>query len=453
MAISGAEFKMKTMFLFGAGASIKAGIPDAYEMTKKLLSLFANDIRFRKYYRVLSFIVGGLLFQKAKSGINPYDGVNVEEVFNAILLLADRQTLEVAPFVGSWDEMVDRLDRSTKYSPNISKLNEEIYKSVAATISQSFPTASVSFSENKLDTEFQHAIESKITGRGSFRFQLGRAVHEYLKANMEKWFDVMKRGRPSSSTSFGREFSRAIQANDEIPAGGQVFDDAAELMIINLINFVWLKEPTSVSYLTPLLSFYKKQEDLCIATLNYDNAIELMCSSTSTNYSTGIEGWSKTGEFKKESDGIFLLKLHGSIDWELERGVASMEQPMPHSEIKIVSPTDAVKKYYRPAVIFGQRNKLTAEGPFLDLIRAFQKELSQTENIIIAGYSFRDSHINEYLTQWLNNSNSRKMIIVDPSASSIESNFVRYLRNLDPIRVEFREEKIEDALPTLCQKE
>lgn len=47
---------MKTMFLFGAGASIKAGVPGAYEMTEKLLSLFAimkiqNTMR---YYRLLS---------------------------------------------------------------------------------------------------------------------------------------------------------------------------------------------------------------------------------------------------------------------------------------------------------------------------------------------------------------------------------------------------------------
>ena len=85
---------MKTMFLFGAGASIKAGVPDAYKMTEKLLSLFANNGN-PKYYEVLSFVIGGLIYQKAKVGKSPYEGINVEEVFNAVLLLSDRQALEV----------------------------------------------------------------------------------------------------------------------------------------------------------------------------------------------------------------------------------------------------------------------------------------------------------------------------------------------------------------------
>ena len=61
--------QMKTMFLLGAGASKKAGVPDGYDMSKKLLFLFSNDPRFQKYHRVLSFIIGGLIYQKAKSGI------------------------------------------------------------------------------------------------------------------------------------------------------------------------------------------------------------------------------------------------------------------------------------------------------------------------------------------------------------------------------------------------
>lgn len=444
---------MKTMFLLGAGASIKAGVPDGYEMSKKLLFQFSQDPRLQKYHRILSFIIGGLLFQKAKSGINPYNGVNVEEVFNAILLLADRQSLEVAPFIGSWDDTIASLDRSIPFNPNINKLNEEIYKSVTDTISKAFPSSSVSFSENKVDAALQKAVESIIKGKNpSSSALIGRSIHDYLNTTMKNWFDNMNRKRPNSSSSFGREFSRAIHANEEISSEGKVFEETAELMIINLINLVWVNQPDNVEYLSPIIDFSRNQKRLCIATLNYDNAIELLASSNSFHCSTGISSWSETGEFRMEEEGVFLLKLHGSIDWELIRNQRSDNKPIPQSIIKISNPKEVTLRYYRPAVIFGQRNKLTAEGPFLDLIRAFQKELSQTERLIIVGYSFRDPHINEFLIQWLNNSTERQITIVDPFISKNDSKFLLNLRNfLHPSRITIRKEKIEDILEELCK--
>lgn len=444
---------MNTMILFGAGTSVKAGVPDAYDMTKRLLEIFASDPRYRKYHRVLTFIIGGLLFQKGKTGKNPFDGVNVEDVFNAILLLADRQALEMAPFVGSWDSMVDLLDKSTTYNPNVSKLNEEIYKSISETISKAFPSQSASFSESKVDSTLQKAIESLVKGRNpSGSSSLGRAIHDYLSAYMKKWFDEMHRKRPVSSSSFGREFTRAIQANDELPAEGKVFEQTAELMIVNLINLVWIKDSHKIDYLSPLADLLKCQKQLCIATLNYDNTIELFAETSQVNYSTGIDGWSQTGEFRMEDDGIFLLKLHGSINWKLLRDQRSLEKPMPHSRIQIASPEDAEKEYYRPAVIFGQRNKLTAEGPFLDLIRAYQNELTKTDRVLIAGYSFRDPHINEYLTQWLNNKKDAEMVVIDPYIENSENEYIQCMKAFirEP-RFKIIKEKVEDALPKLCQ--
>jgi hypothetical protein len=47
---------------------------------------------------------------------------------------------------------------------------------------------------------------------------------------------------------------------------------------------------------------------------------------------------------------------------------------------------EMMKGQARPAVIFGQRNKLTAEGPFLDLLRAFREELSRSTSLTVVGY-------------------------------------------------------------------
>lgn len=431
---------MKTMFLLGAGASVKAGVPDTYEMTKKMLMLFSGNRQDQQYYKVFSFIVGGLLFQKGKDGKNPYDGVNVEEVFNAVQLLANRQSLELAPFVGSWNEMIDLIDLISPYNPNVDKFNEEIYRSIVKTIIKAFPNSSVGVSESELDGALKRSSS------------LGQAVHRYLSRNMSEWFRKMANSMPSSSYSFKEELTKAIHSAGKISGKGKIFEDTSEKMIINLINLVWIKEYENVSYLKPILSVFEKQKQLCVATLNYDNSIELLTSKNSVECNTGIKDWSETGELENKNNLVFLLKLHGSIDWKLEREIRSSDRPLPQSRIEIGNPDDVIEKYYRPAVIFGQRNKLTAEGPFLDLMHAFQKELSKNEQVVIIGYSFRDDHINEYLTQWINNSSTNRIVVIDPIIESNATEFVLNIRQLLPNRFEFFNNKVEDVLESICEK-
>jgi hypothetical protein len=444
---------MKTMFLLGAGASVKAGVPATYEMTKELLRIFSKYPQNEKYYRVLSFIIGGLLFQKGKEGINPYDGVNVEEVFNAVQLLANRHSLEVAPFIGSWNEMIDSFDKISPFNPHFERFNEEIYRSVAETIIKAFPTISVAFSASELDRTLDKIVQSKLKGSNIIgSTTLGQAVHKYLNAIMKEWFSKMKSKKPDSSFSFSKELTKAIHSADKISGEGRIFDETCELMIKSLINFVWIKDPEKISYLKPIVSSFLKHDQLCVATLNYDNAIELLASTNSIECDTGIINWSKTGEFISRKDSIFLLKLHGSIDWELKKKERSSDHPLPQSRIEIADPDDVIEKFYRPAVIFGQRNKLTAEGPFLDLMHAFQKELLINQQLIVIGYSFRDEHINEYLTQWINNSSTNRMVVIDPKIDSNPTEFVLNIRNLLPNRIEIYNKKVEDVLESVCEK-
>jgi hypothetical protein len=444
---------MKTMFLLGAGASVKAGVPATYAMTRELLRIFSRNPHYKKYYGVLSFIIGGLLFQKGKEGIDPYDGVNVEEVFNAVQLLSNRYSLEVAPFIGSWNEMIDLFDKISPFNPHFEKFNEEIYRSVSETIINAFPTFSTAFSESELDKTLDNIVQAKLKSTRIIGSNtLGQAVHKYLNSNMKDWFTNMKKKRPNSSYSFSKELTKAIHSADKIPGEGRIFSETCELMIKSLIDLVWIKEHEKVSYLKPIISVFKKQNQLCVATLNYDNSIELLASSNSIECNTGIINWSKNGEFKNENDSIFLLKLHGSIDWKLDRKKTSSDRPLPHSRIEIETPNNLNDEYYRPAVIFGQRNKLTAEGPFLDLMHAFQKELSKYEQVIVIGYSFRDDHINEYLTQWINYSSTNRIIVVDPTIDSNEAEFVLNMRNLLQKRIEIYEKKVEDVLENVCEK-
>src|SRR5262245_14379685 len=112
---------MREMVLLGAGASVEAGIPGAYDMTRQMVERFSQQYHLAEYSRVLRFAVGGLLFQQGVANRNPYAGVNIEEVFNAIELLAARNELEAAPFVGSWHPLVEDLDKD---GPSSQELRE-----------------------------------------------------------------------------------------------------------------------------------------------------------------------------------------------------------------------------------------------------------------------------------------------------------------------------------------
>ena len=146
-------------------------------------------------------------------------------------------------------------------------------------------------------------------------------------------------------------------------------------MIVALKNLVWVENPDKVDYLAPILDVLKRQKSALIATLNYDNSIELLAKSRGVPFTTGIEQWSKSGSFVLPEEGLFILKLHGSIDWSWETRERSSKQVMPHRSIRTNDFERAEDRYFQPAVIFGQRNKLTADGPFLDLLRCFREQL------------------------------------------------------------------------------
>ena len=72
----------------------------------------------------------------------------------------------------------------------------------------------------------------------------------------------------------------------------------------------------------------------------------------------------------------------------------------------------------RPAVIFGQRGKLRAEGPFLSLLAEFERQLSNAGRLVVIGYSFRDDHVNEIIRRWTADDIARQITVVDPDWDS-----------------------------------
>lgn len=424
------------MLLLGAGASVEAEVPGAYTMTAEIARRFRENPLMERQARVLSFVIGGLLFQEGQRGNDPLtSGVNIEDLFNAVQLLSERHILEAAPFVGSWHAMVEEFDRQEPARPNVLRLNRAIYKSVAQQIIGALKKMPVG-STSDVDRAVDRALANALRNSGGLR-GIGSAVETYLKKVSKTWSDELSHANPS--TSF--EFEKAIQAiteREHLSGGGRIFHETNESMIRTLRELVWISDPARVFYLSPVLNKLKAQGRIVICTLNYDNAIELLAQSNSTGCDTGIDEWSETGTFTPGDTGLYLVKLHGSIDWERLSGQTTSERLMPHSIIHRVpkEQLESDDSDFEPAVIFGQRNKLTADGPFLELLRAFQNELARSELLTIIGYSFRDPHINIYISQWLNQDESHRIRIVDPHFSTSKVEFAEELKELKRLRPE-----------------
>ena len=297
---------MKRIILLGAGASVDAGVPAAIGMTEKMISHF-KESGLVKELKVLTFIVGGLLFKAGMHGENPSNGVNVEEVFSAIELLASRNNLEIFPFVGQWHPFIDELEKSQPKS-------------------------------------------------------MGKFWQKRDIASQRNLTDLIQ--------AIEESFQEALK-----PPTGAIFKTTNKYMLSLLCRMVWIEDIRKVRYLFPLVNYASKY-NLTIATLNYDNTIELSAESNRIPVNTGIDSWIETGKYRKPDSGIELIKMHGSIDWK--RSIKAHDKThFPQTSIVQVT-NDEINRLrdawvksigfrsYTPGIVFGAGNKLSAEGPFLE---------------------------------------------------------------------------------------
>ncbi len=386
---------LSEVVLLGAGASKDAGLPDSFELTKRIVDRLNEAASGHGYVneelqdaqKVVNFVLGGLLYKAAKGNANPTQTpVNVEEFFSAIDLLARRDQLEIAPFIRSWDPAVEALD-------TIQPPNYDLESAVSAVIEAA--------SDN-----MEARVKTMMDG--------------YSHSN---WNTSIKSATRNLVNAINTEYSRSGE--------GRIFKNTAKLLLRYLGEILWLEELRAhdeLSYLFPLLKQASSRTRRVIATLNYDNTIELAARDQGFRPDLGLETWSRTGSFGFTSP-IGLLKVHGSLDWHFHRVEVREGRAMPTMDT--IQQLDYSPKFrnsrgwdYEPCVIFGQQNKLRPDGPFLDLLQAFQRELSASSKLVVIGYSFGDSHINIQISRWLNGGTERELVIIDPGIETSRNSFV-----------------------------
>jgi hypothetical protein len=210
-----------------------------------------------------------------------------------------------------------------------------------------------------------------------------------------------------SSRSPEQLIGELIDARAGAPTDAQTYSRLADAMLAQLREAVATTEK-NFGYLRPLVS-QARNRPLTIATLNYDLSIEQAAELEGVAVDTAIEHWINTGRWAWHENGLRLLKLHGSINWFFKE----QRRPghLPRNVVAVAEQTAGA----RPALLFGQREKLSARGPFLGLLGELERELAGARQLIVIGYSFRDDHVNEVIRRWSTEDMERRLLVVDPN--------------------------------------
>lgn len=145
-----------------------------------------------------------------------------------------------------------------------------------------------------------------------------------------------------------------------------------------------------------------------VFTLNYDICVERAFAGEDFNIELGFNSdrnWeaSKFDANENTDVGLYLYKLHGSIDWIRDadnKGVLTLcDSPQP-----------------KPELIFGTAAKLSSIDPYLFYVHELRKySLNEALRfIVVIGYSFSDNYINGLIGQAIARGKYLKILVVSP---------------------------------------
>lgn len=178
------------------------------------------------------------------------------------------------------------------------------------------------------------------------------------------------------------------------------------LITDQLIEWIKLDDyQRNAGYYRKFYDFQKELENsLRVFTLNYDLCFENL-RPTESVVELGFDENRTWNSYRFEDQNvnaqIYLYKLHGSITWKRDKSKGDILKLSEHPEKE-------------PDLVFGTETKLQSIDPYLFHVYAFRKHSLESKLIVIIGYSFSDTYINDLLKQALDNNKNRKIICVSP---------------------------------------
>ena len=209
----------------------------------------------------------------------------------------------------------------------------------------------------------------------------------------------------------------AVRSEAKSGRGADVFEDLRVAILNAVVACVRLPPESDLGCVVRLLEFAQHQ-GATIASLNYDLAVERAGAMAGIPVSTGIEHWNVNGQLDWPQGSVRLLKLHGSMNWRADIGDYS-PGAVPWRQIRQVGEDAFVERHQPPGLVFGERGKLDADGPYLQLLLEWERELRRCDSLFVIGYSFRDDHINTLIARWFHprreTAVTRRLIVLDPA--------------------------------------
>ncbi|HWM34195.1 MAG TPA: hypothetical protein VNR36_08170 [Pseudolysinimonas sp.] len=357
----------RTVVLLGAGASFDAGLPLTSQLAERIVARFNAQRPPVRGVQELNFVYSAMIGHQGEDGSDPLRAVNIETLVSAVRLLQARESHEVAPFVSSWKP------GALGFAPERAPMRHH-------------------------GRALRDAVERSITDEHFGGDSLAEVIADI----------AMEANEPPDASAYKELEVALLQAIRE------------ELQSIDTID-----------YLQPLADLATSQSGgLDIVTLNYDLAIEKMAAEMGVRVDRGMDRWRAGFELTfMPTDGVInLIKLHGSVDWELVGGRPSAVQPPgirvvePEPERDELDPNAPPRRTPGlPWIVVGDREKLATDGPTLDLLNAATEALRRADSLVVVGYSFADAHVNAAVRNWLAASEDRTMTVIDPAWPAFDS--------------------------------
>lgn len=188
---------------------------------------------------------------------------------------------------------------------------------------------------------------------------------------------------------------------------------------------------------------YRNEESnkLSVFTTNYDLFNELALENNKITYTTGFSSnlaqsfdinqfryriVDDTNRYKDKWQPVNkeanLYKLHGSINWKEENNTLIQDNnksEQPNSSNIVIYPTIL-------------KHRETAQSPYSELFREFANTLqSPNTTLVIIGYGFGDDHINNIISQNLNNKDFSLIIFSDLNEVNIKKFYSEHSMKLN----------------------
>jgi SIR2-like domain len=259
--------------------------------------------------------------------------------------------------------------------------------------------------------------------------------------NVEELIDTLEIAR---SEWFRQHKTRSLVKLDSARA-----DLQRAVIRASLLNEGWWKDPTSVDNEESALGSHRMllyklvsarqpgQPSPWVFTTNYDLAVEWAGESIGLKVSNGFDGLHNRtfaphnfdlgyrntlarGEARFGTYNIYLVKLHGSLTWQLTKDGTSYVE---HSAEHLWGLIDAFLKGDRAdgfpgPMVFPSAAKYTQTVGFVlgELLRRFTDVLARPQTCLITcGYSFSDEHLNRIIASALQNP-TLQLVIYLPEA-------------------------------------